>query len=183
MVIAHAKAIELCYRRAGLVPEKQKLRTRVLLKEYTEILLGIQFGADMEKSLARVEEIHELIWAETVSLAKEDVDSELRSLFTASVNDMIGLAMERKTITLFIRVPNSIWRGLLSLAAIGMLAFGYQAGVFGISRLFQLSMLPIAFALVMVLISDLNSQESQRRFKVTRRPLSEVLEMMERNVA
>ena len=183
MVIAHAKAIVVCYLRAGLIPEQQKLQTRVLLKEYTEILLGIQTGSDVQKSIARAEEIHGLIWIETVSLVNEEVDSELRSLFIASVNDLISLSLERKTVTLFIRVPNAIWRGLLSLAAIGMLAFGYQAGVFGISRLFQLALLPIAFALVLVLIADLNSTDVRRRFKVTQRPFVEVLEMMEKEIA
>jgi hypothetical protein len=79
-------------------------------------------------------------------------------------------------------VPNAIWRTLLLLAAIGMLGFGYQAGVFGISRLFQLVLLPVAFALVIVLISDLNSQDPRRRFKVTRRPLREVLDMMRKDM-
>ena len=183
MVIAHAKAIEICYLRAGLIPERQKLVVRKLLKEYAEILLGIQTGADRDMSLARINEIHKMIWDETVSLVKEDVDSELRSLFIASVNDMIGIAMDRKIIALFIKIPNAIWRGLLYLAAIGMLAFGYQAGIFGISRLFQLVILPVAFALVMVLIADLNSQDIRRRFKVTQRPLFEVLEMMEQDIA
>jgi uncharacterized membrane protein YcjF (UPF0283 family) len=71
---------------------------------------------------------------------------------------------------------------LFFLAAIGMLAFGYQAGIFGISRLFQLVLLPIAFALVMVLIADLNSQDLRRRFKVTQRPLMEVLALMEMDI-
>jgi hypothetical protein len=183
MVIGHAKAIEVCYLRAGLVTEKQKLNVRRLLKEYTEILLGIQTGADREMSLVRIDEIHRLIWNETTSLAKEDIDSELRSLFIGSVNDMIGLSLERKIVTMFLRVPNAIWRSLFFLAAIGMLAFGYQAGIFGISRLFQLVLLPIAFALVMVLIADLNSQDLRRRFKVTQRPLMEVLALMETDIS
>jgi len=181
MVIAHAKAIGVCYMRAGLITEKQKIQTRKYLYEYAAILLDIQSGYDTERLLARVDELHRQIWKLTESLAAEEIDSELRSLFTSSVNDMISIALERKIVTLFIRVPNAIWRTLLVLAAIGMLAFGYQAGIFGISRLFQLLILPFAFALVIVLISELNSHEPQRRFKVTKRPLREMLEMMERN--
>lgn len=182
MVIQHAKAIELCYLRAGLMPARQKLQTRKLLYEYTTLLLNIQQVQHLEKLLCRIEELHLLLWQEAVSLVEEEVDSELRSLFTASVNDLISLSLERKTIALFIKVPNAIWRTLLLLAAIGMMAFGYQAGIFGISRLFQLLLLPVAFGLVIVLIADLNSQDSQRHFKVTKRPLEDVLEMMGQNV-
>jgi hypothetical protein len=182
MVIGHAKAIGLCYLRTGLITIPQKLQIRKYLYEYTNLLLAMQSGKDLERSLSRVEELHMLIWKETETLVKEDIDSEMRSLFVASVNELISLSLERKTVTLFIKVPNAIWRTLLLLAAIGMLGFGYQAGVFGISRLFQLVLLPVAFALVIVLISDLNSQDPRRRFKVTRRPLREVLDMMRKDM-
>jgi len=183
LVIQHAKVMEVCYLRAGLLPERQKLEARKILFEYANLLLEIQKGLEVEKSLLRINELHVLLWHETVSLVREDIDSELRSLFIASVNDLISLSNERKIIALFISIPNAIWRSLLLLAAIGMLAFGYQAGIFGISKLFQLLLLPIAFGLVMVLIADLNARDPQRRFKVTQRPLIEVLEMMKRNIA
>jgi len=179
-VVAHAKTIATCYLRSSLVPEKQKLEIRKLLYEYAGILLDIQITTHLERSLSRINDIHLLLWQETVTLIKEDIDSELRSLFTSSVNDLVNLAQERKTIALFIRIPNAIWAGLFLLAVISMLAFGYQAGIHGVSRVFQMPLLPVAFGLVMVLIADLNSQNGQRHFKVTRRPMKEVLDMMEK---
>lgn len=177
--IQHSKAITLSYLRAGLIPEKQKLEIRKLLREYIEILLDIQ-NSNLETSLLRINEIHLAMWRETESLAIEDMDGELRSLFIGSINDLIGLSLERKTIALFIRVPNAIWRSLFFLAGIGMLAFGYQAGISGINKLFQLTLLPVAFGLVIVLIAELNAQDFRRHFKVTRQPLKEALEMMEK---
>jgi hypothetical protein len=179
MVIEHAKAIGVCYLRTGLITQSQKVQVRKYLYDYTTLLLEIQTGKQVENSIRRIDELHMLIWKEAESLVREEIDSEMRSLFVTSVNDLISLSLERKTITLFIKVPNAIWRTLLLLAAIGMLGFGYQAGIFGISKLFQLLLLPIAFGLVIVLISELNSNEpKRRRFRVIRRPLKEVLDMM-----
>jgi len=179
LVIEHAKAIELCYLRTSLIPQRQKVHVRHLLYEYTTLLLDIQKTPHLERALSRINEIHRLLWQQAASLVAEDIDSELRSLFIASVNELIGLAMERKTIAVFIRIPNAIWRSLLLLALIGMLAFGYQAGISGVTKLFQLPLLPIAFGLVIVLIADLNAQDGQRHFKITKRPLKEALAMME----
>ena len=161
-VVQHAKAIGVCYLRAGLLPEKQKLQVRKLLQEYLHILCNIQTTPDVAAALLRITEIHNDLWKETVSLVAEDIDSELRSLFIGSVNDLINIALERKTVALFIRIPNAIWVSLLILGLIGMVAFGYQAGTSGITKLFQLPLLPLAFGLVIVLISDLNSHSAQR---------------------
>jgi len=181
LVIEHAKAISIGYLRAGLIPEKQKVEVRKLLYQYIQVLLQIQ-SRNLERSLLRIDQIHLELWRETVSLVKEEMDGELRSIFVGSINDLISLSLQRKTIALFIRIPNAIWRSLFFLAAIGMLAFGYQAGISGISKLFQLTLLPVSFGLVIVLIAELNSQDSRRHFKVTKRPLKEVLEMMEKQV-
>ena len=181
-VVAHAKAIGVCYLRTSLIPQEQKSEIRKLLYEYTDILLSIYTAADLEKVLLRINEIHLLVWEETASLVKEEIDSELRSLFILSVNDLITLAMERKTIALFIRIPNAIWISLLLLAVIGLLAFGYQAGITGVNKIFQMPLLPLALGLVIVLITDLNSRDSQRNFQVTKRPIKEVKEMMEKKI-
>lgn len=178
-VVAHAKAISVCYLRTSLITDHQKIQARKILHEYTATLLEIYTTADLVRVMPRIDELHMLLWKETASLAKEDIDSELRSLFTASVNDLISIAMERKTVAMFIRIPNAIWGSLLLLAVIGMMAFGYQAGVSGVNKLIEVPLLPVAFALVMVLIANLNSRDSQNQFKVTKRPLGEVMEMME----
>ena len=178
LVIAHAKAIGVCYLRAGLVPGKQKGEIRSILREYEAIIQTIQKAPELAGALAKVNELHHLLWQQTMSLSKEDMDSELRSLVVMSVNDLIGLSLERKIMALFIRIPNAIWISLLFLAIVGMFSFGYHTGVSGGPKLFQLTLLPVAFSLVMLLISDLNSPEKQRHFKISSQPLQEIREMM-----
>ena len=83
---------------------------------------------------------------------------------------------------MFYRIPNPIWWSLLFLGAVGMFAFGYQAGITGMRDLFQLSLLPISFGLVIVLISELNSSSTSGRFRVTQKPLNDVLELMKNDL-
>lgn len=178
LVIMQAKAISTCYLRTSLLPEKQKLEIRKLLYEYTQLLLDLLSVPELEKLLARIGALHLLIWKQTVMLIREDMDAELRALFTSSVNELIGLAEERRTIALVFGIPNPIWITLLLLAAIGMLAFGYQTGISGIRRVFEIPLLPMAFGLVIVLIAELNTSGTQSRFKVTQKPLQDVLGLM-----
>jgi hypothetical protein len=182
LVIEHAEAISICYLRTSLIPEKQQQEARRLLKEYTSIIQNIQTTSELDHSLAKITKIHALLWTQTTQLVNEEMDSELRSLFVASVNDLITLASKRKVVALFIRLPNAIWIILFCLATLGLLAFGYQAGISGVSRSFQLLLLPVAFGLVIVLIADLNSQEAKRHFKVTQHPIKEVLEIIEKTI-
>jgi hypothetical protein len=182
LVISQAQAIGTCYLRTSLITEKQKKEVRMLLYEYTNILVRLPGHADLHKSLDRLDEIHLLMWKQTVTLAQEEIDSELRSLFISSVNELISIPVQRKTVALTFRIPDIIWGTLLFLAFVGMLAFGYQAGVNGMRRLLQLPWLPVAFGLIIVLIADLNSSRTQRNFKVTQQPLLDVLKMMESDI-
>jgi len=183
LVLAQAKAIATCYLRAGLVPERQKRESRKILFEYTALLQILHTLPDLQQSLARVTAMQISLWEQTVSLVKEDIDSELRSLFVGSVNDLIGISLERKVIAMFIRIPDAIWFTVFFLGLISLFAFGYQAGMGGIDKFFQLLLLPISISLVMVLIGELNSTYAQRHFVVTKQPLIEVMEMMKKEIA
>jgi hypothetical protein len=69
-----------------------------------QVLLHID-GKNLERSLLLIDHVHIALWRETVSLVKEDMDGEIRSIFIGSVNDLMSLSLERKTIALFIRCP------------------------------------------------------------------------------
>ena len=182
LVISHAAAIGVCYLRCSLITETQKREVRKLLYEYVNILMKLPGDAHFEKSIERIEDIHAQIWEQAASLPAEDIDSEMRSLFVSSVNEMISLAMGRKTVALVYHIPDAIWGSMLFLGFVAMLAFGYQAGTGGVRKFIQLPWLPVAFSLVIVLISDLDSTNSQRHFKVSRQPFRDLIKMMERDM-
>jgi len=180
MIMSQAKTLTACYLRTSLIPEEQKHELRMLLREYLNVLLEIQNLGEIEKGIARIEELQVLIWNQTATLVQEEMDSELRSLFTSAVNDLFSLYIERKTIALVYRIPDAIWSSLLFLAGMGMFAFGYQTGMSGMRRIFQMPFIPIAFSVVIVLIADLNATFVQRRFKVSKKPLLDVQDLMAR---
>lgn len=182
LIVAQAKTILVCYLRTSLLPEKQKQEIRRLFFEYINVLIRLQETFELERAVTRINELHVLIWQQTASLVHETMNSDLRSLFVSSVDQLISLVVERKTIALIFRIPDAIWETLLYLAVMGMIAFGYQAGVNGMNRLFQMALLPVAFGLVIVLIADLNSPGLQRRFRVTYRPLRDVMEIIEKDI-
>ena len=179
MVLQQAKAIETCYLRTSLIPEKQQAAIRGLLKEYLEVLLEVPTITNVDRTIALIDDLHRKLWLETASLATEDMDGELRSIFIASVNDIITAATERKTLALAFVIPDPIWFSLLVLSSIGMFAYGYQSGISGDWHFFQFPMLAIAFGLVIVLISELNASDMQSRFRVKREPLEYVRKTME----
>ena len=181
LVIAQANAIGTSYLRSSILPEKQKTEVRKLYREYTDQLVNMQNMEEPEEALPRMDEIHILLWKQTASLAQENMDSELRLLFIASVNEVIDLAAERNTVGLVFRIPNALWSALLLLTAMSMFAFGYQTGINGSRRIFRAPLLPIAFGLVIVLIADMDSTNF-RRFKVSQKPLENLQKMIQRDI-
>ena len=177
LVISHANAIGVTYLRAGLLPEKQKTAVRKLLSEYTDIMLKLQQEGEIEKMLDRREAIHTALWEQTVSLEKEDLDSEIRSLFISSVNEIIQLSEERKTVGLIFMIPNALWNALFLLMAMSMFAFGYQTGINGSRHTMRFPLLPVAFGLVIVLIADMDSI-GFGRFQVSQEPIKNLQKMI-----
>ncbi|MFC5270359.1 hypothetical protein [Adhaeribacter terreus] len=181
LAISQANAIGTSYLRAGLIPEKQKTEVRKLLKEYTDLLLQVQSSNQVETKLNRLEEIHWLLWEQTVSLENEKMVPAIQSLFISSVNEIINVSDERKTVSLVFRIPNVLWSSLLLLTGMSMFAFGYQSGINGSRRISGFPLLPVAYALVIVLIADMDAT-SLSRFQVSQEPLKNLQKMMHKNI-
>lgn len=182
LTIKQANAIGTCYLRTSTIPKKQRLEIRKYFHEYVTILLGKTYPEkEIDKAIKRLDKLHILIWRQTASLVQEDMDSELRSLFTASVNSVIDLAGERKTVALVFRIPTMLWTSLFLLAGIAMFSIGYQTGTQGKRRILDLPLLAAAFALVIILIANMDST-APHRFKISLKPYSDLEEMMQEDI-
>lgn len=181
LVIKQANAIATSYLRASPLPEKQKTEIRKIYRQYISLLTDIHAEQEIEANLAQMEELQLQLWQQTASLAEEDIDSELRSLFTASVNEVIDISSERETVGLIFRIPNALWTSLILLTIMSMFTFGYQTGINGSRRIFEMPLLPVAFALIIVLIADMDST-NQNRFKVSYEPLKNLKKLMNREL-
>jgi ABC-type multidrug transport system fused ATPase/permease subunit len=152
--------IRTTYLRAELIPEPMRSDTKNLLIEYTGLRVSL---ADKTKDLGFVmshsEEILRLLWKNTEKLAEQDRSSEVYSLFTSSVNDLVDNYNQRITMTLEYRLPIEILWVLFIIAFLSMLAQGYQFGITGKGSLWVNLLLAVTFALVMFLILALDRPE------------------------
>jgi hypothetical protein len=178
LVIQQANALGTFYLRTSLIPEKQKTEIRKLFREYIDILVDVR-STDIQQKVNRMEEIHSLIWKQTASLTNENMDGELRSLFVESVNQMIDIFGERKTVALVYHIPDVIWICLLLLYTLSMFILGFEFSSRKKRRIIDTPMIAAAFALIVALIADMDSTKRVGNFEVSQQPLIEVQKMVQ----
>jgi hypothetical protein len=176
LVLQESNAIGTTYLRAALLPPKEGLPIRSLLREYTALRLATR-QENIATVVQKSEQIHTQLWAQTRLLAREDMDSEIRSLFIASLNELIDLHQSRKTHALQYRIPGPVWAILFLLTVLSMTAVGYQGGMSGVRRLRGAPVLAVAFALMLLMIADLD-RATDGFLKVSQQPLVDVQQSM-----
>ncbi len=179
LVLDEANALGTAYLRAGLLPSSSKVEVRKLLREYTEIRLG-GTHATIPAVMTHSDRIHDLLWTQAESLVTVDMDSELRTLFISSLNQVIDLHESRLTVGLRYRIPGSIWASLYCLTVISMTALGYQVGMAGSTRLRGMPLMSLAVSLVILMIADMDNP-GDGRFHVSHQPLVDTHQMMLRH--
>jgi hypothetical protein len=117
---AGSNAIGTTYLRAGLLPPKEGLEIRRLLREYTALRVSV--------SKQNAEEVRTVgsdprppVGADEAGRGRSD-GLEIRSLFIASLNETIDLHQSRKTVGIQYRIPSTIWVVLFLLITLSMLA-------------------------------------------------------------
>lgn len=178
LVVDQAKAIGTCYLRTSLLPEKQKQETRRLFKEYVDLLIGTSKNADIEKNVPIMENLQTQIWKQASSLQNENMDSPLRSLYVSSVNEVIDIFGERKAVVSVFKIPALIWLALLLLYLLSMFVVGAEMGSNKSRRTLNLPIMTAAFAIIVVLIAEMDSTTRINQFKVSQQPLIDVQQMI-----
>lgn len=179
LVLDEANAIGTCYLRAGLLPTKQKQEIRQQLREYIDGRIHVNIHT-VTQLLHVADEQQDRLWNQAESLVSTDMDSEIRSLFISSLNDVIDLHESRKMVSLHYRIPGSIWLSLYLLTVLSMGAIGYQVGMAGTRRMLGMPLIVVAFSLVIVMIADID-QPGEGRINVSFQPLIDTQQMMLRN--
>ncbi|HJS07890.1 MAG TPA: hypothetical protein VJ809_09525 [Pirellulales bacterium] len=155
-VLAEANAIGTTYLRSRLLPEPQRSEIARLLREYVDLRIrGVEEG-HLDEAIARSEQLHALLWAQTSAVADKDSHSIITGVFVQSLNDVIDLHAERMQVGIRSRIPLVIWAALFGLAILSMAAVGYQSGICATSRSPAMPGLVLAFAIVLALIADLD---------------------------
>ena len=178
LLLDEANALSTAYLRAGLLPAAHKREVRSLLSQYLKLRLSTPLE-EIPNLIRQSDQLHELLWAQAEALVKSDMDSELRSLFIASLNNVIDLHESRLTVGLRYHIPGAIWLALLMLTILSMLAIGYQVGMSGRRRLFGMPLMTLGFSLVIVMIATMDNP-GDGKFHVSHQPLDDAYQMMQR---
>ena len=161
MLLEEVTNIRTTWLRAGVVPEPFRSETKKLLLEYVD--LRVDLANDLSKLssvMSRSQQILDKFWESVEILAERDRSSEMYSLYTSSVNDLVDNYNQRITMTLEYRIPPAILGVLFIITFLSMLVLGYQFGISGKGSFRINLLLAIVFALVMFLILALDRPET-----------------------
>ncbi len=160
LLLEEVTNIRTTWLRAGVVPEPIRSDTRKLLLEYVELRVEVASNPSIINSMMfRSQQILDVLWESVEQLAELDKSSEMYSLYTTSVNDLVDNYNHRVTMTLEYRIPSAILGVLFIITFLSMLALGYQFGISGKGSFRINVLLAIVFALVMFLILALDRPE------------------------
>jgi hypothetical protein len=156
IVMAEANAIGTCYLRAELLSSPLDSEIRALLREYVDVRVEIVQTLELATGIARSEELQADLWQAAVRLSEEDASSFATLLFTQSLNDLIDIHEQRVVAGIYDRLPAAIIVVLYLVSILAMLAVGYFLAASGSRRTVANLALVLAFALVAILIVDLD---------------------------
>jgi ABC-type multidrug transport system fused ATPase/permease subunit len=161
LLLEEVTNIRTTWLRAGVVPEPIRSDTRKLLVEYVDLRIDLANDpSKLSTVMTRSQQILDKFWESVEILAERDRSSEMYSLFTTSVNDLVDNYNQRVTMALEYRFPPAIFGVLSVMAFLSMLALGYQFGISGKGSFRINLLLALIFAMVMFLILALDRPET-----------------------
>jgi hypothetical protein len=183
LVVNQANAIGTSYLRTNLLPDKQKLETQRLFRQYIDLLVNVSNAQNMEKNLSTLDALQLQIWKQAASLKEEKMDPVLRSLFINSVNQVIDILGERKTFVFIFQIPPSIWTVLLLLYILSMCLAGLEIGPVIRRKNIKLAIVTATFSLIVVLISAIDASTKPGGLTLSQKPMIDVQQMIKNDMA
>jgi len=183
LVVEQANAIGTAYLRTGFLPDKQKQQTQAHFKEYSDLLVTAPNSISIGKSISRLEALQIQIWEQAISLKDENMDPQLRALYISSVNEMLDIFGERKTVALVFKIPGAIWTVLLVIFIFSMFVAGLELNSVILRKNLHVPIMTAAFALIVALISFMDSSTKAGHYSVSQQPLIDVQQMIKEELS
>jgi hypothetical protein len=178
LVVEQANAIATSYLRTSVLPDLQKRQTQKLYTEYVNLLLESTNRHAIDKNMAQLESLQSQIWDLAASLKDEKMDFSLRTLYLTSVNQVIDIFAERKTVVLVFKIPGAIWIALVLLFILGMFVVGSEINAVKMRKSLNVPIMTAAFALIVTLIAAMDASHKAGQFTVSQQPLIDVQKMI-----
>ena len=182
LVVDQGKTIGTCYLRTDLLPDSQKIASKRLFAEYINLLVATPTAESITQNVTKLEAIQTEIWSIASSLKEENMDSQLRTLYISSVNNMLDIFGERKTVVLIFKIPPPLWAALLLLFFCSMFVVGLENSSFKLIRNLNIPIMTAAFALIVTLISAMDNSTKAGHFSVNQQPLVDVQQMIKEDL-
>jgi hypothetical protein len=176
VLLAETVTIREAYMRAGLAAEPHRSAIRATLREYLDVRLQVQAGGSIDTALVRSRAMHDELWAHAVAIGETD-KSDIAGMVIESLGEVIEAHMRRVAAALRSRIPTSIWMALYGVTALGMATMGHHAGRQRARHVFPVLALSLAFAVVMLLIADLDGPQ-RRTIRLSQQTMLELQDWM-----
>ncbi len=177
---------------AEFLPEPHRGEARDLLRRYMGDRLHLhQLSSEgqvreVAPLLERAEAQQQALWRLATEQARSESDPDAswrqRDPFTESVIGLMDMHSARMEAALLNRIPYVIWVILYLTGALSMLIMGYQAGLVGRRSPVATVSLAVAFAAVLMLITDLD-RPVMTLFDIDNRVVVETVARMDRILA
>lgn len=174
LVSDEANAIRTTYLRAGYLAGPQSSTIRNLLREYVSVRLKGNTLEEIKKGIEQSIGLQDNLWEQAEAVAKQNMNSEMVSLFIESLNEVISIHEKRVMAGIWTRIPGAIWITLYLLTFIGMGVMGYHSGVDRSREIIIHLSLIFAFSTVVMLVADLDRPMKEGFLNVSQQPLIEV---------
>jgi hypothetical protein len=157
-VMDEANAIATSRLRAEMLPERSRGPVQEAQRRYIEARLQYSRarpGPEMERALGQSDEAQRELWRRATTAAQQD-PSPITALFITSLNQAFDLK-DKRVATLEHRIPGALWFMLVFIALLTCVTVGYSQRR---RLLTSMGVPPLAIAMVMMLIADLDSSRA-----------------------
>jgi hypothetical protein len=174
LVLEEANAIGSTANFALMLPEPSQKPILSLLRDYTDVRIGLGVPYDpakLERDIARSLNLQASLWKEAVAVTATAPQSLPTYRFVASLNEMNNIHESRLT-ALRYHVPGAVMFMLIGVAMVAMGFTGYHAGGRETRGRVATLIMSLVVAVVIMLIVDLD-QPARGLIEVSTQPLTD----------
>ncbi len=176
-VLTEANNIGTTYLRTDFMDEPEQSQIKNLLREYVFVRQHGVGREDAEEVISKSERLQNQIWKLSVKVAKSNQNQPLSAIYIQSLNDTIDIHSKRVVLNKGARVPLSVWLVLFAVSMLSMASVGYYSGVSGNRSRFETMILTVTFAIVMLLVADLD-RPGEGLIKTNQQPMIDLLKQI-----
>lgn len=182
VVLDEANAIGTCYLRAGLLPEPERTKIRVTLRQYVAVRLEFfENGLDpaaVKRNSQEMDFLLNYVWLAVEEVARTDSERLRTSLMVPATNELIDLGSTR-TSSATNHVPGPVMWMLLVCIVVTCTLLGHSSGQSGRRHSGLWSAFNILLALILFLVLDFD-RPRRGLIQADHTPLIELRQSMDR---